>query len=412
MGGVYYSNTRIHQFYAVTDRGFADTVMKFWGVTVEQRYGMSQLGAYSGFLEAHLKDVEIAAFAEGNYWITEKLKATAGVRMSRVTLDYDQISHGVNSSRYPNSTGAFVQGASANSPFTPKIGLTYEFTPNDLVYANAAKGFRAGGVNSPIGQTICDTGLTQFGITANDIPPAYGPDTVWSYEAGGKFRLLDNKLQLNGAAYRIDWSGIQSTFTVPGCAQTFVQNGAKARSEGVDLQAQFRPVRPLTIGMNLGYTNARYLEAVAGPRGNVPGVPPSINKGDHFAVPKWQLSMSAQLDFTLASLNMYVRGDYQWQSKYTGPGTFGVASYNPFTLNVPSRDQLNARLGVTFDRLDVNVFAFNVLDSKDQIGNSGNGISGCAATSQNCSVFTLYQPFVNQGVVRPREVGVQANYRF
>ena len=45
------------------------------------------------------------------------------------------------------------------------------------------------------------------------MPPDYKPDTVWSYELGGKFRLFD-KLQLNLSAYRINWNGIQATTTL------------------------------------------------------------------------------------------------------------------------------------------------------------------------------------------------------
>ncbi len=136
--------------------------------------------------------------------------------------------------RYPNAFASYVKAQSTDSPTTPKIGLTYEFTPNDLVYVTAAKGFRAGGANSPVSPTVCAPALLQlFGqntdpvADANLVLPTFGPDTVWSYEAGGKFRMLDNKLQVNAAAFRIDWDGVQSTFTLS-CGLSFVTNGAGA----------------------------------------------------------------------------------------------------------------------------------------------------------------------------------------
>jgi outer membrane receptor protein involved in Fe transport len=421
VAGLFFSNQKIHQRYYYTNNHIDQSLLGFWGINSETRYGITNLCGCLASLDAQITDTELAGFAEVNYWITSKLKVTGGIRLSRIEFKYKQLNFGSFSGRYPNSAGAFVEGATVDSPKTPKIGVTYEFTPNDLVYVTAAKGFRAGGVNSPVSQAICQVGLDQFGITANDVPAAFKPDSVWSYEAGGKFRMLDNKMQLNGAVYRIDWTGIQSTLSIPGCGQTFVQNGGKARSQGVDVQAQFRPVSPLTLTLNLGYTDAKYVDPVAGPRGLVPGVAPSINAGDPFAIPKWQVSFSAMYTRNLFGFDTYLRGDYQWQSGYDGPGSFGVATYNPYTRHVNSRDVLNARFGVRVNNWDVNVFANNLLDSRDKVAaatnvGAGVGITGCPLASAGgtaaCTGFTNYNPFVNQPYQRPREVGIQANYRF
>jgi outer membrane receptor protein involved in Fe transport len=412
VAGIYYSNNTIHQLYYYADRGLEETEQLLFGLSVAQRYGISNICACDTFLEAKINDNEIAAFSEANYWITDKLHVTGGLRFSRVSFKFDQVNHGVFASRYPNSANSYVVGQTTDSPTTPKVGLTYDFTPNNLVYVTAAKGFRAGGSNSPVTQSVCQTGLDQFGITSNDVPAAFAPDSVWSYEAGGKFRLLDNKMQLNGAVYRIDWTGIQSTFSIPGCGQTFVQNGGKARSQGADVQAQFRPIQPMTLSLNVGYTDAKYIDPVAGPRGLVPGVAPSINAGDHFAIPKWQVSASVNYNFRVMGIESYARADYQWQGSYTGPGSFGVAVYNPFTFKRVAQDTMNARVGMRFERLELNLYSNNILGERDETGSASRGVSGCAAGNQACSVFTTFNPFVAAGYERPRENGIQANYRF
>ena len=79
-------------------------------------------------------------------------------------------------------------------------------------------------------QTICQTALDNLGITAADIPPAFGPDTVKSYELGGKFRLF-NRLQVNLAAFRIDWDDVQVTTTLT-CGQGFTANGGRGAQPG------------------------------------------------------------------------------------------------------------------------------------------------------------------------------------
>jgi outer membrane receptor protein involved in Fe transport len=419
VAGVFFSDQRIHQVYYYDDlAGKLNTSeLSFWGITSQQRYGVQNICDCNSYLEAHLKDRETAFYGEANYWILPKLKATAGLRYSILELTYDQLAYGVFSSRYPNAPGSLSSVASTDRPLTPKFALTYELTDSDLVYISATKGFRAGGGNAQVTQSVCQTGLDQFGITANDIPKAFHPDTVWSYEAGGKFRMLDNRLQINGAIYQIDWSGIQATLTIPGCGLTFVQNGGRAQSRGFDLQTAFRPIPPLNLGFNVSYTDAKYIDSVAGPRGPVAGVPPSINAGDHFPVPLWQLSANAQYDFTLFQQNLFIRGDYQFQGGYTNPGSYGVSVYNPYTRYVKGWDVLSLRGGINFKNWDMNLYANNVLNEWEPLGNAGNGTSGCAgptsaAGNPACTTFTVYSPFVGQAYVRPREIGIQANYRF
>jgi iron complex outermembrane receptor protein len=415
VAGVFYSDQRIHQVYFYDDGGgkLNTSELGFWGITSLQRYGVQNICNCNSYLEAHLKDKETAIYGEANYFVLPQVKATVGLRYSILDLTYDQLAYGVFSSRYPNAPGSLSSVQSTDRPVTPKFALTYNFTDNDLVYGSASKGFRAGGGNAAVTQSVCQTGLDQFGITANDVPKAFHPDTVWSYEVGGKFRLLDNRLQVNGAVYQIDWTGIQATLTIPGCGLTFVQNGGRAQSRGFDLQTQYRPISPLSLGFNLSYTDAKYIDPVAGPKGAVAGVAPSINAGDHFAIPQWQFSASGQYDFGLFNRNLYIRGDYQYQGGYTQPGSFGVAVYNPYTLRVPSWDVLSLRGGITFAKWDMNVYANNVINKFQKLGNAGAGISGCQpASGPSCSSFTVYNPFVTQNYVRPREIGVQANYRF
>ena len=242
---------------------------------------------------------------------------------------------------------------------------------------------------------------------------------MWSYEAGGKFRLLDNRLQLNAAAFRVDWTGIQSAITLT-CGQGFVENGKRALSQGADLQAQYRVIDPLTVTFNVGYDDAHYVDAVAGPLG--PGIgPKAINAGDHFPLAPWQVSASANYNAVLFDKwNTYLQVDYQWSSAYRQPGSFGVASWNPYILNVGAVDNVSARLGVRFKTWDLNVFSNNLLDVNEKIGNAGVGISqcnaailACTATSNNgAPSYNNFNPFVSQNYTRPREVGVQANYHF
>ena len=385
------------------------------------RYGLANTGGFQAQLAANIQDREIAAYTEWNIWlIPDRLRAIVGARYSGVELNYYQINYGEFSGRLASSLGSVTQGHSTDSPFTPKYGLEYQIDDRNMVYATAARGFRAGGVNAQISQTICETALNQIGITATDVPPAYRPDTVWSYELGGKFRLLD-KLQLNLSAYRINWNGIQATTTLS-CGQGFTSNGGRAESKGAEAQLVFQPLRQLSFYLNAGYTDAFYVDPVKGPVPTLPGVSPtpSFNAGDKFNIPPFQASTGGELDLPFGSrVNSYLRLDYTYQNAYDSGATFGSSGYgsNYFTGHSPSQDQVNLRVGARWDSgLDLNVFVFNLFDREKQLNAPLTGFSdgrgSCSATSVNCSSYISYNPFVTQLFQAPRRFGVQLNYKF
>jgi iron complex outermembrane receptor protein len=416
VAGVFYSNLNTHINYTIA--GDYDPVnLAFWGLTSTQRYSIPNAYGYVSLLDAQLNDTELAGFGEANFAITSKLKVTAGVRVSQVGLKFAQANYGQLSARAnAQAPFGFVSGQAKDTPVTPKYGLQYQLTDNDLLYVTAAKGFRAGGVNVPLNPQVCAAGLALFGLTVNDIPTQYGPDTVWSYEVGGKFRMLDNRLQVNAAAYQIDWSQIQVTIAAQNCGQNWNQNGGAARSRGVDLQSEFRPVANVSLTASVGYDDARYTQAVLGPKPVSAGITQSViaNVGDPLGVPTWQAAIGGRYDFTLASLPTFVRADYQYTGAYqVGPG-YGTGNYNPFTRNSPVNDQLNLRGGISYRNWEVEAFAINILDSREKIGSAGNGQSGCntATGGPGCTVYSSFNPFVAQAYQKPRTVGVQANYRF
>jgi iron complex outermembrane recepter protein len=433
VAGAYFSNTTTHVNYLFLSNVATDDMVmqELYGPTMAgpagntsasaARYGLVNNQGFQASLAAVINDRETAAFTEWNLWlIPDRLKAIAGVRFSGVELAYNQLNYGQFSGRLASSLGAVTQGQSTDSPITPKYGLQYQITDRNMVYATAAKGFRAGGVNAQISQTICETFLAQIGITAADVPAAYRPDTVWSYELGGKFRPFD-PLQVNFALYEIDWSGIQATTTL-GCGQSFTSNGKRARSKGAELQALYQPLSALSFYLNAGYTDAYYVDPVSGPVPTLPNVTPtpSFNAGDKFDIPPLQVSTGAQFEQHLASrLNGYLRLDYSYQNAYRAGPTFGASGYgsNYFTQNHPSIDQLNLRIGVRFaNGLDVNAFVFNLLDREKQIVQGilgiSDGRSACSPASTTCGAYSGYNPFVGQLFQTPRRYGIQANYRF
>jgi outer membrane receptor protein involved in Fe transport len=76
--------------------------------------------------------------------------------------------------------------------------ISYKATDELLVYADAAQGFRDGGVNGGL-PAPCQRYI-----------PQYQPDTLTNYELGFKSTLLDKHLVWDSALYYMPWKNLQS----------------------------------------------------------------------------------------------------------------------------------------------------------------------------------------------------------
>jgi outer membrane receptor protein involved in Fe transport len=368
----------------------------------------------------NLEDTELAGFGELNYLFFDRLRVTAGVRVSKVQFDYDQRFYGPASGwNVPTvQNGGIVAGSVSETPITPKFGVQYQINPTSMIYASASKGFRAGGVNSPISESICGAGLANVGLTVDDIPKEYGADTVWNYEVGAKVRLFDGRMQVNSSVYRIDWTGVQLNVGIPGCGQTYTQNAGQARSQGFDTEIQAR-FGPVTANLTLGYTDAKYTATALGPDPIGPVLPAAIvREGDTFPVPEWQYSVGAQYDFEMGGSEGYLRVDYQFAGEYfRGPGP-GVNAYSPDNRLAAAVDVWNLRFGYDVrDDFTVEGFVNNVLGGDDILNRSANR-GGCAINTTTgvqdpaCPIFVTYNPFTTVTVQQPRSFGLRATQRF
>jgi outer membrane receptor protein involved in Fe transport len=404
-----------------------------YGISEIQRWGVQGNASAPGLFNNYdrkrqtLKDVEVAGYAEANYWIVpDKLKATAGIRLSRLSFDYQQTFEGPVTSVGPANpdplfqfptpeNGGANQGSSSESPVTPKFGLQYQITSNDMIYLTAAKGFRAGGVNSEVSYGICQTGLDRLGYKPADMPLVYKSDSVWSYEAGAKLRLLQNRVQLNGDVYRIDWKDPQYTTPIPGaCGLVTTFNAPKARVQGAELEVQALVHTGLTVGGAFGYTDAKYIGDLLLPArpgaplasANPPGVL-LVGNGQPFSQPKYTWSVNARYEMGFTeTVRGYIRGDYRHASSYY-LSPLPSAGFSPDALS-QANGLANFRAGILYGDFDINAFVNNAFDNKS--GVTGGGRATCIDLP-TCSNFISYSPWRTMNTGSPREYGIQIVYR-
>ncbi|OYX30522.1 MAG: hypothetical protein B7Y99_11605 [Caulobacterales bacterium 32-69-10] len=437
VAGVFYSNSRISTDQT-TLHGQDAIQGRFYGLSIVQTYRQPVLPARAMGLgqmlgrgnepigwdniQNYLKDIEIAAFGEGNYWVTDKLRLTAGMRISRIQFDYRQLVYGAANGlgdevtnvrvdgRVPLPTVAnrgIVNGQTSEDPITPKFGAQYQITDNDMVYVTASKGFRAGGVNANPSPGVCDANLQLQNLSLDSIPRTFASDSVWNYEAGAKLRMLNNRLQVNGSVYRIDWNNVQFQTSVSGCS--WITNAASARVQGGELEVQANLIRGLNVFSAVGYTDAKYLTDTRAPN---PAQTLLAAKDQKFALAPWTVNVGFRYDHALGgNLRGYVRGDWRWSQAFDQL-FFGLPGYSPDVSRVPAIDRTNVRAGVEFGEIDLNVFVNNLFNQRSGSLAGGRGACSSAPTSgPACLAYASYNPFVTQNMGMPRQIGVQIAYR-
>jgi iron complex outermembrane receptor protein len=302
------------------------------------------------FSARHYRTTQKALFGEVSFHFTPAIVATAGVRELSAT---DSLAReGAN--YFTGVPGETVQLPHdiATHAMTPKFAVSWNVDAADMVYANAAKGFRLGSQNRDIPLSLCGAELNSMGLAA--APASFGPDSLWSYEVGNKSRFLNNRLSINAAAYYIDWKNIQVDRAL-NCTFDYETNAGKARSAGVELEVKAKPTRDLTLDFAAGYANAYLIDAntalgsQAGQK--VPGVP------------KFNAMLSGDYRFTI---NEHIDGFARLTGHWTGT-SYGTPHMGDSDYLRPAYATVDASFGASFGRWDVSIFAKNVANNNKVI---------------------------------------------
>ncbi len=342
-------------------------------------------------------DTQAALFGQIDYKITPDVTFTLGGRISHAIAGYTQTQSGILSSTGSNAV-ATASGEQKQWPWSGKIGLAWQVTPSDMLYASASRGYRMGGANQPINSAPASQG--GCGLEA---PPTYGSDKVNSYEAGWKGRALGGKLRVDADVYWVDWMNIQTSLYFA-CAFGYITNAGNGRTKGFDLALRYQATPELTLNFAATYTHAAYRQNVYLPL-VPPGSPGSlvVAAGDKLAglgSAPWNLTGGFDYTATIGAntLRWHVEdlfrsrdgGHFPWQN---ADGT----GYAPALTNNPATNQLNTRLTYSIGKTDIALFVNNVLNSTPRLYRYQD-----APTSGQFYALTF----------RPRTFGASVDYRF
>jgi outer membrane receptor protein involved in Fe transport len=299
----------------------------------------------------HTTDTIVAAFAHVNARVWRHWTLSAGIRIDRTRSEETNYSGGFAYPNLPPST----HGITYETPLTPQFSLSYKPNETNFFYATIAKGFRIGGVNAQV-PASCQTVA----------PSSYASDTVWSHEIGAKDELLDGRLQVAGSIFEIDWSRVQTTFTLD-CGFNFVANAGAAKSSGFDVVVNVFPLHALSFEASLGYDNVHFTQTVLNPAGEVLAERDAVVGGVPAVPSPWIGAANLRYEWPIThEITGCARIDEVVHSHNPGPFTEldpRAIGYDPRFVADPATSMLNLKLCLIWSKLDLRLFVNNALDA-------------------------------------------------
>ena len=274
------------------------------------------------------EDLGLAAFGQVTLTMNENLDLTAGLRFDYEDKDAD-ITNAENTVGTTSST--LTSFSESYDEVVPSFSAALHLKDDAMVYARAAKGFKAGGFNvaAPAGETI------------------YGTETSWTYEAGIKTTWFEERLILNAAVFYIDWDDLQLSLFDPVKRKGFIDNAGQATSTGVEFELTGRVAEGFDIFAGFGYTDAEFDSFVDQFGNNV--------AGNNLAfVPDTTFNVGAQVNGDLGNgTSWFARGEY-----------VNIGTYQLDAANTQSQqfELTNFRAGVEWNNVRVEGWIRNAFD--------------------------------------------------
>lgn len=278
-----------------------------------------------------------AGFVDGSFELMDKLSLLAGFRYSsdRKTITVRD-ANGV----------LLANGAKTFSSSTYRAGFQYRFTPDANVYFNVSSGFRGGGFNP-------------YFVNAPNLR-SFSPEKSTSFEGGARFQFMDRRITINPTIFYVKYSDIQvqSVYIVGGSPEIVLQNAAKARSYGAELEASASVSDHFRVFGNLSYLNIKYTDI-----GQANGI--TVSSGFQRA-PKFSGSLGASYTVDLGDSGykaaLTVNGNYVGKQRST-PTDSDFLTLHKYGL-------LNGRLELTApeDKYSIALFVTNITNKRYFVG--------------------------------------------
>ena len=288
---------------------------------------------------------EYALFADLTVHFTDKFDIQIGGRESKNRQSYNETDSGpfVPLAEGVPSPFTYPTERTSNSAFTYLFTPRYRISPDLMVYARLASGYRVGGPN--------------YSAAVFNLPLKFSPDKTTNYELGMKGSLADHKVTFDVSAYYISWKNVQINLVEPVSQFGYFANAGDAKSQGVELSLQTYPTKGLTVSAAVSVNDAELTQ----------NLPPSStafgNEGDPLPYSsRFSSYVSVKQDI---DITRDVTGFIGGAVSYVGQryGEFSTTSPSA-RYRFPAYAQVDLHAGALWKSWSVALFANNVTNKR------------------------------------------------
>jgi iron complex outermembrane recepter protein len=298
------------------------------------------------------------AFAQSTWEATERLALTLGLRYTLEEKEVSLINTPFTTAPGPlaalslpvrtltPAASSFALDDSWNA-VTGTFSTAYHFTPDVMMYASAATGFKGGGYNGGFGNTP----LAKRPFDSED---------VTSYELGIKSELGE-RVRLNATAFLSDYQDFQSASFVG--LQFLVNNAEKVRVQGLEADLTARVSEGFTLDLSATYAEATYERYTQGscytgrtPDDPLTGACDLSGQTLPFA-PKLTATAGLQWEHSFGAGSLFSRLDGSWIGEQNV-----TSELDPNHGRQDAYGLMNFRLGWSRDTWEISAWVRNLTD--------------------------------------------------
>ncbi len=303
---------------------YSDVFVFFFGDMLP--FPTAEINFYQG-----IETEAMAVFGEFTYDLSDRMRATAGVRYTDEEKTFSGRSEIVDPTIYlaflppsgllgPGDNGGLIdeiydsKDTESWDDVTFKFALEYDFGEDTLAYALFSQGFKSGGYQGTAATSLVAT-------------TPFDPENVDNYEIGLKSTFLDKRLRSNMSIFFMDYTDLQGGIvTNAGTPKTL---NADAEIKGFEWELIGLPMEGLRLGLSLGYLDSEYTDYEGAPERE--GEP--VN-----GLPDLKYSLFGDYYFNALGGEINLHADYVWEEETTDG--LGIST-------IPQWDVLNLSVGYT-----------------------------------------------------------------
>lgn len=311
-----------------------------------------------------------AVFGQATYRLSETLSLTGGLRYTWDDLSYVHTrAPGVNATNGTPATGPGVSGnpaggtiasggngtntssaSSTNGNLSGKAVIQFKPEEDVMLYGSYTRGYKGPAFNVFFNHTA----------PTNAIP--IDEETSNAFEVGFKSQFINNRLQLNIAAFTVTYDGFQANNFVllNGAVVSNLTNAGKVRSQGFEIDMLAKPADGLTLRASGAFAEARVLKFNPNPQTNAP----DARNGTRLPLaPEFVYTLGASYETDIAGLRTYFDTDYRHVSKqFSDLGESGpINAYGIWNAAIGFSDQ-DDKVRLTFHVRNISDTSYALLN--------------------------------------------------